>query len=635
MTETYAFIVGIEKYDQPKWDVPGPCQNAVGMAEWLLSIGTVPGKISVFLEPITDLSARVDALKAAGVKVTANGLWEPIDTFSRVQLPAGSKPGSRLFVYWSGHGFVQSDGTRVLICKDYTAQAKSNRVFNATNFLRHLLIDSRFQSFRQQIVLADVCGIRSQYNGLTFEPTHKPPKDSGQTADQTAFFATPEGEYAHEDDGEGVFTRVARKVLCDGGGWPEGVKFKEHLLSELTNAGQVPFYIEGNHRNFVIPPRLVGYDPESSGNVLAHSLHSVLSGINLPDSVFRPHYLRTVNDLGQPELTKAQGLLEMVRELYNLQDEASSGKVPYGLLEFLVRLSEKAELRVPVETWLAERAAGQNNDLANIRERLAAESRVKILLIEVENDAQGQIVSFESFLRTNDLSRAVGSGLPAQSVVSWEDFCAKVGDVVRTLRADLSIADFEIHFLANPPLFDKAFHQIPLSPAGTLGEEFVVILRHRERVRYCRPTILQPWIAYAAALRQVKPRRLKLNGVCQGGSLDRVLEKKGFCYTEFVMPVESTLSSRPTNEKRLLVKLLNLGVPYLYLLHEVQPEPGWSKVLEKAIRNWLEGLPSLDRLPSALRERRTGGSPFASEGTLLWDDPEFIPFFTTAEVIIK
>jgi vWA-MoxR associated protein C-terminal domain len=634
MTQIYGFIVGIEKYDQPKWDIPGPCKNALRMVDWLLSINTPPGNINLFVDPIANASSEIDTLTSKGVSVTTSGSWEPIDSFSREELPGKRPAGSNLFVYWCGHGFVQPDGTRIFICRDYTAGAKRNRIFNATTFLRNLKLGSRFQGFREQIVLADVCGTQSHYLGLNFEPTNMTLEDLGQIANQIAFFATPEGEYAREDDGEGVFTRIARQVLIGGASWPKIEQFKQQLLSALDEAGASPFWIEAEGNKFAMGRRLFGYEPHNPGTILAQSVVRVLSAVSIPDSAFRPHYLRTVNHLGEPELAKAEGLAQMIDELASLQD-ASRGRVPYGLLEFLVRLSGAAELRDPVERWLADNALEQKNDLANIREQITTESKVKILLIEVENDEHGMIASFQSFLRTNDLSRAVGPALPWEAVESWSHFSDRIGKLIRDLLQDASISDFEIHFLADPPLFDKAFHQIPLLEGGTLGEEFVVILRHRERIRCSRPTIVEPWRVYAAALRRIKPRKLKLYSVSDGGCLDRVLERDGLCYTEFDEPRGGASLPGPTNQTQLLLKLLRLGVPYLYLLLWDQNETGRGKALEKELRSWLVELASLDRLPGALRQRRALGSKFASEGTLLWDDPEFIPFFTSTEVSIN
>jgi hypothetical protein len=39
MTDIVAIVVGIEAYDQPTWNVNGPCENAMRIVEFLRSIG--------------------------------------------------------------------------------------------------------------------------------------------------------------------------------------------------------------------------------------------------------------------------------------------------------------------------------------------------------------------------------------------------------------------------------------------------------------------------------------------------------------------------------------------------------------------------------------------------------------------
>jgi len=632
MIDTYGFIVGIEKYDQPQWDTPGPCYNALGMADWLVSIGTAPSNIHVFLDPITEITADIDALSERKVHVTKSGEWIEIDNFINKTLPALGKPNSRLFVYWSGHGFVDPKDTRIFICRDFMAKVAPNRVLNATSFFRHLSVESRFQHFREQIVLADVCGTQSEQLGLRFEICDNPATQVKKPADQVLFFATPEGEYAKQPDGESVFSSIARQVLKDGSGWPDLTAFVSRLRSALEKADVPAFWIECKTKNFWYRPSLVRRDIEGA---LAHSVISMLSKVNFPDTAFRPHYLRTANALGVPELTQAQGLFQMVKELASLCDESVTGKIPYGLLQFMVRLAGMKGLEKPVQSWLEENAPEQRNDLANIKQRIEIENQVKILLIEVENDPQGRITSFEPFLRTNDLSDAVGEPLMSESVESWEHFCEKIRCLIHTLRQASGITDFEIHFLADPPLFDKAFHQISLTGSWTLGEEHVVILRYRERVRNCKPRIMERWKEYATAVRRIQPRKLKLHPISQNGGFDQLFQEKGFCYTEFVVPIGQTLSAVSSNENILLLRLLHLGVPYLYLLHSIERRPDWAKELRSTLRDWLEKLQTLDGFPHALAKRRMQRSPFASEGTLLWDDPEMIPFLTTREVIIR
>src|SRR5262245_9109045 len=40
-----AFVVGIERYAQGRWDRSGPCRNAIDISRYLLSIDVAPKKI--------------------------------------------------------------------------------------------------------------------------------------------------------------------------------------------------------------------------------------------------------------------------------------------------------------------------------------------------------------------------------------------------------------------------------------------------------------------------------------------------------------------------------------------------------------------------------------------------------------
>jgi hypothetical protein len=629
MTETFAFIVGIEKYDQPGWDVPGPCANALAMAELLLGV-TAASNIFLFLDPVSDIEIRVTELKDKGVQVVSSARSHLIEDFVRAELPKARKAGSRLLVHWSGHGFIQPNGDRIFICRDYTAAAKTNCIFNAGNFRRNLETAARYQVFAQQIVLADVCGVQSQATGLRFDVTPAELPTSGKIAQQVTFYATPETKYAHEKDGEGIFSRTVRTVLgefFEKASWPESLAFRDRLLAALNSAGQEPFWIEGSGNGFALSPRLSG----SPKQALVDSVIQLFSGISVTDEILRPHYLWTVDDLALPELAKATELSEMVRELSQLQDATAADKVPYGLLQFLVRLCAIKQLKAPVVAWLRKHAGPQKYELKRIKKRIEVESEVKILLVEVEHDEQGRLSGFDTFLHTSDFRRAPEPKFQRETVSSWQEFCDKLLRIVHQLRS--TIKDFEIHFLVDLPLIDKAFHMISLGKdEALLGEEFVVILHHRERVRSGRRTVVQSWQEYAEVLRPVPPRDMKLHGVSNIDSMEKVIREKGFCYTEFVIPIVTTMNSERTSEKFLLRKLLILGVPYIYVLHNAPGTPDWPGNLKKAIRSWLDPLPRLGGLPRVLYQNRIGHTAYACEGTLLWDDPAFIPFFTTTEV---
>src|SRR5215510_15000225 len=118
MNNTYALIVGIDKYDQPDWTIPGPCANAFAVTNWLLSVLVPPQNIFLFVDPVEGLNDTVGEFETKDVNVTRSAAWEPLDTFCYKTLPAGRPANSRLFVYWSGHGFTENDGARIFICRD-------------------------------------------------------------------------------------------------------------------------------------------------------------------------------------------------------------------------------------------------------------------------------------------------------------------------------------------------------------------------------------------------------------------------------------------------------------------------------------------------------------------------------------
>ena len=117
MNNVYAFIVGIEKYNQPVWDIAGPCANALAIAQWCLLVNIPPQNVFVFLDPKEAMDASLAELRANHVMVEFSGKLEAIDTFLRTRLSKGRPANSRLLFYWSGHGFVESDGTRIFICR--------------------------------------------------------------------------------------------------------------------------------------------------------------------------------------------------------------------------------------------------------------------------------------------------------------------------------------------------------------------------------------------------------------------------------------------------------------------------------------------------------------------------------------
>jgi hypothetical protein len=142
-----------------------------------------------------------------------------------------------------------------------------------------------------------------------------------------------------------------------------------------------------------------------------------------------------------------------------------------------------------------------------VREKISIENDVKLLLVEVMLDQKGEkIASFQPFLRTQNFNLVSGLTFPEQALGDWDDVQAKMFALIDDLKTQHGISDLQIYFLVDPPLFDQAFHLIARAKNELkLGEQFVVLLKHRGRVRFATSTMRTAWTSYAKALRPQKP----------------------------------------------------------------------------------------------------------------------------------
>jgi hypothetical protein len=236
--------------------------------------------------------------------------------------------------------------------------------------------------------------------------------------------------------------------------------------------------------------------------------------------------MRTVDYLRMPEMNRATQLWEMVEELASLRDGVLQGYVPYGLLQFLVRLSNDESLKVkePIDQWLQEHAKKkQDQQLCDINVRLQEETQHKVLIILVQNDEKGEVTKFSRYLRNSNFSPVNGANLLARTVKAgigeqknWEDFELKLQELLDQLDKKQWLHDIEVHFLVDPPLFDRPFHQIPVKQGPALGEKHVVLLRHRGRILCSTQDVRRAWEAYADELRRAHQTRLFCSPLTRG-----------------------------------------------------------------------------------------------------------------------
>ena len=246
MTNLYALIVGIEKYDLPKCNRSGPVAGAIEMAYWCNSIGMPFKNLYMFLS-INDQDAawekeRKDQLghfKKSGAKIVEDTSLDAIDTFWRSTLPTLSSVDSKLLVYWCGHGVTRPDRDRILLHTDYRPDNLSSRVTSTDNLVASLATQT-YRRFKEQLIVADVCGDFSSYS---VSPNTHPPANPVDSITQHCYFATVDGQSTQIQNGIGQFTQSTLEVLSEYHAWPSLDELKKRMDATFRNGSLNPFKI--------------------------------------------------------------------------------------------------------------------------------------------------------------------------------------------------------------------------------------------------------------------------------------------------------------------------------------------------------------------------------------------------------
>jgi hypothetical protein len=236
---TIAVLVGIEEYADPgvATTLKATCLDAVRVALKMPQIGVKPEHTFLFLQPRkregtehTDYQALLHSLdprikpRTCEQKVLSDFWRDELQT-----LQAGN-PGSRLFFYWSGHGFSDANaGVPLLLCRDYTGKL-TDRVLNREELLTRLH-STDYENLESQLLLFDACANNIPTGGTagTTNATWS------NAVDQVSIAAAPRGTYAHGDETGGQFTRVVLDAVgaCDT--WPDPPAFWTDLKARLES----------------------------------------------------------------------------------------------------------------------------------------------------------------------------------------------------------------------------------------------------------------------------------------------------------------------------------------------------------------------------------------------------------------
>jgi hypothetical protein len=206
--QTYGLVVGIEKYQESRWNVNGPANDALKFARWLCARGVPEDNIRLCLSPLEENGNLVEQPDLAVEEATEPKIASIITDF------LSEKKGDLLYIFWAGHGLITSERNRRLLCADATKRNWQNLDLDS---LLVFLGSDAFQ-IRHHICIVDACanyileskGRPTNLGGKTFSSGQ--PRTESQ---QFVLLATREGEQAkvNSNGKTGYFSQAVREAL--------------------------------------------------------------------------------------------------------------------------------------------------------------------------------------------------------------------------------------------------------------------------------------------------------------------------------------------------------------------------------------------------------------------------------------
>ncbi len=211
--QTFAVVVGVEKYAiGEKWNLDGPASDAIRFVQWLREKKEVPAKnIHLFLSP---LDINRDLLQQVDVKpnLAEEHLLRKVLTND---LADAAGRGKLLFLFWGGHGVIETDQDRRLFCGDATDNNKT--VINLDSLLK-MLRTKPWSGFVRQIGIVDACAnyfeeMRHKISLPNPEFGTGPPSDQ---VEQSVLFAAAAGQLAKNQTTRktGAFSECVLEALA-------------------------------------------------------------------------------------------------------------------------------------------------------------------------------------------------------------------------------------------------------------------------------------------------------------------------------------------------------------------------------------------------------------------------------------
>ncbi|MEU0005618.1 hypothetical protein ABZ079_15355 [Streptomyces sp. NPDC006314] len=194
-------MVGIESYAiSHRWDLPGAARDAVRFADWLTRGGVPREQVHILLSPLD--RTRGDLREIACRPPTR----DHVERLLFKELPACD--GDLLWIYWAGHGYLDSAHQLLLPYADATQDWTSH--LNLEAALRWWKASGPMGGrFRRQIAIGDACRVDARHaRKLSFGETGYGARPPDPDRLQFTLYASRVGELAQNlpDRGAGQFT---------------------------------------------------------------------------------------------------------------------------------------------------------------------------------------------------------------------------------------------------------------------------------------------------------------------------------------------------------------------------------------------------------------------------------------------
>ena len=616
MTAVRAFVVGIDRYECPDWTVRGPAMAAQTVAHWLLGLPDITLELDLFLgtdDPIDPVLAQAHDHK--NLRLHRSATAETFKKFTRKTLLEAVEPGTRLFIYWCGHGVTcGASGDRVLMCEDFDVGFEDN-VFNASDMLKRLRTFA-YSVFDLQLMLVDACGNFSSTLGLN--PINH--IDQGHTL-QLSYLASQPGKDTKTPADGGTFTKTALEVLAGFGGYPADLDaLDERLHAAYKALASEPFRIlslgtGANRDRWSGPPD----QPDLKRHL--HAALQLMSEHDIIKTQCRVQYERTVADFGQPAVAKANDIAGMLEDLSEIGNRIMPGEISDALLQFMERLAAMPQLGEIINAWLAQQAPGKEPSRAAIRHKLKLETLGKTLLIVVRDEA-GDIAAMRPYLCLSDGSFDESFKRDEVPCSGWSALVAQVQDVLKHFEVNGMLSNLQVQFVVDPPLLDYPFHRIATSTGLELGSMVPVVLRYRWRLQGNHVPLRKLWMDFTNALTSQDFKSVAW--LCIDNK-EELPVTKGLCFAKFSVPPSAGKRSGASSPKQVILRMLMKGAPVVYVPHADPVNGQWEQV-ESALKTMSQEPAHFDTFVQTFQQARLGGNRHASDAVLFWDDPRFNPF---------